>query len=97
MAEHIPQQYESIYIDNLVRHARVGLIISWAGPGQKGYSHVNTRPFDYVDKLISGLGFKFDSSSTDSLRKAAKVDWLKTNIIVFKRTNISDNMLSMYA
>ncbi len=30
VAEHIPAQFESIYIDNLVKHAKEGIILSWA-------------------------------------------------------------------
>ena len=95
VAEHIPKQYESIYIDNLARHARLGLVISWASPGQRGYSHVNTRPFDYVNKVIGGLGFTYDSNSTDVLRGASKVDWLQRNIIVFRRNKVDEAVLSM--
>ena len=33
VAEHIPKEYESIYLDNIVRHAKEGVILSWAKPG----------------------------------------------------------------
>ncbi|KAK7004452.1 hypothetical protein BgiMline_005973, partial [Biomphalaria glabrata] len=32
VAEHIPAKFEEIYLDNLVRHAREGIILSWAVP-----------------------------------------------------------------
>ncbi|KAK7004434.1 hypothetical protein BgiMline_005954, partial [Biomphalaria glabrata] len=32
VGEHIPPQYEDTYLDNLARHAREGLILSWASP-----------------------------------------------------------------
>ena len=34
VAEHIPQDYEAIFIDNIVRHAREGVVLSWAVPGR---------------------------------------------------------------
>ncbi|CAG2233439.1 unnamed protein product [Mytilus edulis] len=39
VAEHIPKKFESIYLDNLFRHAKVGIILSWAAPGQVGLQH----------------------------------------------------------
>ena len=29
VAEHIPAQFESIYIDNLVKHAKEDIILAW--------------------------------------------------------------------
>jgi len=43
VAEHIPAQFESIYIDNLVKHAKEDIILSWAKLGQSGHSHVNNK------------------------------------------------------
>ena len=97
VAEHIPKNFEAIYIDNLVRHAREGLVISWAAPGQKGYSHVNNRPLDYVKSIMEGHGFKYDAKSSDILRRSAVVDWFKTNINVFRRTSIDDTVLKIHS
>ena len=36
VAEHIPKEFENIYLNNLVKHAKEGIIISWASEGQKG-------------------------------------------------------------
>ena len=43
VAEHIPQQYEQIFLDNLVRLAKEGIILSWGVPGQRGHSHINLK------------------------------------------------------
>jgi hypothetical protein len=40
--------FKSVYLDNVFRHAREGIILSWAVPGQDGLSHVNNKPLDYV-------------------------------------------------
>ena len=34
VAEHIPKEFESIYLDNIVRHAKEGIVISWAKLGK---------------------------------------------------------------
>lgn len=85
VAEHIPQQFESIYIDNLVRHTKEGILLSWARPGQGGYSHVNNRPFEYIKTLMDGLGFEHDDTQSKSLREASTFDWFRNNINVFRR------------
>ena len=36
VAEHIPKEYEEIYVDNLIRHTDYYLITSWAVKGQGG-------------------------------------------------------------
>ena len=33
VAEHIPHQYEEIFLSNLARHASTGIILSWSLPG----------------------------------------------------------------
>jgi hypothetical protein len=40
VAEHIPEKYEAVYLDNIFRHAKEGIILSWAVPGQIGLSHI---------------------------------------------------------
>jgi len=98
VAEHIPAQFESVYIDNVVRHAREGVLISWARPGQGGYSHVNNRPFEYVRDLMSKLGFEHDSAASTKLKEAASFDWFKHNTNVFRRKEpMDDNLSRMYA
>ncbi|KAF4656532.1 hypothetical protein FOL47_008889 [Perkinsus chesapeaki] len=42
VAEHIPKQYEGVFLDNLGRHAQRCLIISWALPDSLGEGHVNS-------------------------------------------------------
>lgn len=96
VAEHIPQKYEAIYIDNVVRHAREGVILSWAVPGQGGYSHVNNRPFDYVKALMESFEFVHDEISSTKLRNASSFGWFKNNINVFRRKQIGDPLEFIY-
>ena len=85
VAEHIPQQYERTFIDNIVRHTKEGVVLSWAVPGQGGYSHVNNKPFEYVAKLMESLGFKHNQSESQKLKQAASLGWLKSNTNVYRR------------
>ncbi|XP_045209041.1 uncharacterized protein LOC123560953 [Mercenaria mercenaria] len=88
VAEHIPKRFESIYIDNVVRHAQEGVILSWAKVGQGGYHHINNRPFEYVRDLMDSKGFIHDKELSDNLKSAASVRFLKWNLNVFRRKNI---------
>ena len=90
VAEHIPQQYEDTFIDNIVRHAREGVVLSWAVPGQGGYSHVNNRSFQYVKGLLEVLGFKHDPEESEKLKRMATLPWLKTNTNVYRRRDGND-------
>ena len=90
VAEHIPAQFQSVYLDNIERHAKEGVVLSWAVPGQGGYSHVNERPLKYVLQLMDSLGFKLDSENSTKLQNAATLDWLRRNTYVYRRKNISE-------
>ncbi len=61
VGEHIPVEFESIYFDNLVRHAIEGIIMSWAKIGQGGHSHINNRDFPYVKSQMEARGYVFST------------------------------------
>ncbi|XP_053392391.1 uncharacterized protein LOC128555060 [Mercenaria mercenaria] len=89
VAQHIPQEYESIFINNIINHAREGVVLSWATPGQTGYSHVNNRPFEYVRYLMNSRGFFHDSEYSEILKRSANGPNLKRNVNVFRRNETS--------
>lgn len=85
VAEHIPKEFESIYLDNLVRHAKEGIILSWAKIGQGGHSHVNNQNFDYVKTQMELRGFKHDQKMSTYFKSKATLSWLQDNINVYRR------------
>ena len=85
VAEHIPHEFEHIYISNIVRHARDGVVLSWAVPNQPGHGHINNQPLDYVIKTFKKQGFGHDPKLSKQLQSKAYVGWLKKNLNVFKR------------
>ena len=74
VGEHIPKEYESIFIDNICKHSNNLIILSWAIPGQGGRGHVNEQSNEYIINQISEL-----------LRKSASISWFKNTIMVFKK------------
>ncbi|CAG5129025.1 unnamed protein product [Candidula unifasciata] len=85
VGEHIPAKYEDIYLDNLVRHAKEGIILSWATPGQEGLSHVNNKPLVDVVAQLNKRGFHINLQAGEPLRQASSFYWLKNNINVYYR------------
>ena len=43
VAEHIPREFEHVFLLNLVASAQKGVLLSWGLPGQNGIGHVNLR------------------------------------------------------
>lgn len=83
VGEHIPADYEPVFLDNLVRHAEKLIILSWAVPGQGGFGHVNERDNEYVIKRMNERGWNIDQSSTDFVRNQAAIAWFKNTVMVF--------------
>ena len=88
-AEHIPRKYEGIFFSNLVRHARTGIILSWATPEQVGRFHVNNRPLQYVTDVMKKLRFDQDKAGSLLLQSHASFIWLKNNTHIYYRQNNS--------
>ena len=97
VAEHIPQEFESIYLDNLVRHANEGIILSWAKVGQGGHSHVNNRDFDYVKEQIRKRGFFHNFERSKYFKNIADLFWLKNNLNVYQKKFIVESDATIVA
>ena len=89
VAEHIPNKSESVYLDNIARHSREGVVLSWAVPGQGGLAHINNRPLEYVLKVMDERGFKIDKKSSKLLQDSSSFQWLSQNTNVFVRKNMT--------
>ena len=85
VAEHIPHQYEEIFLSNLARHAKTGIILSWPLPGQGGNFHVNEHPIDYVTDVMQTIGFELDYDGSLLLQSHATFWWLKNNTNIYYR------------
>jgi 2-polyprenyl-3-methyl-5-hydroxy-6-metoxy-1,4-benzoquinol methylase len=83
--EHIPKEYETVAIDNIINHCEDFLFISWARPGQGGLGHVNEQSLSYVIELFEKRNFIFLEKESLNGRESAFLPWLKTNFCVFKK------------
>ncbi|PVD21673.1 hypothetical protein C0Q70_17472 [Pomacea canaliculata] len=85
VAEHIPARYERILVDNMARHARKGVVLSWANISQGGINHVNNKSSEDVKTLLDEAGFYPDNSATQYMRNQSVNNHLRVNNIVFRR------------
>jgi cyclopropane fatty-acyl-phospholipid synthase-like methyltransferase len=85
VGEHIPNEFEDIFIANLHKLNTKGIIISWAIPGQLGDGHVNTQSNEYIKDIFLKLGYTNRVDIETSLREASELWWYKNTIMVFEK------------
>ena len=86
VGEHIPAEFEQQFIDNICKHAKKHLVISWAIEGQGGSGHVNCKNNNYIIGQVEDRGFKFNFNDSEKIRKAAtNASWFGYTIMVFDR------------
>ena len=85
VGEHLPHQFERIYIENLVRHAKNGIVASWAVKNQGGTGHFNEQNNDYIKNVFSEYGYINDVQAEEKLRAQASFGWFKNTIMVFRK------------
>lgn len=86
VAEHIPKDFEQIFLENLVSHSKKAVILSWAPPEQSGVGHVNTKKKEDVVRLMQARGYELDESNSKIVRDAATLPWIKKNLMIFLKT-----------
>lgn len=87
VAEHIPRQYESVYLENLNKHVKKGgvLVLSWAIVGQGGYGHVNCKDNKDVIPIFENLGYVYDANESQKLRTASSLSHFRHTLMVFHK------------
>jgi hypothetical protein len=85
VGEHIPRQYEEVFIDNVCHATQKKIVMSWAAEGQGGNGHYNERNNDYVINEMRKRGFDFNQEESDYLRKESCVCWFSNTIMVFDK------------
>lgn len=90
VAEHIPAKFEQALLSNLDRHARYGIILSWARPGQGGVGHVNEKPPEYVRATMLDYGYRLDEESSQLIRSLSQLRWFRSNLMVFRKSPLGE-------
>lgn len=86
VSEHIPVEYEKVFIQNLIKHTSKYLLISWAIPGQGGKGHVNERSNEYVLNVFQAQGFNHLIEHSQLLRNSiTNCNWFKNTLFLFEK------------
>jgi len=86
VGEHIPKEYEQIFIDNLCNHSEEFIILSWAIIGQDGDGHVNCQNNDYIISELAKRKFQYEPTASIELRNSvSNAKWFKNTIMIFKK------------
>lgn len=80
VAEHVPKRFEQRFVSNLIKNAKVGIILSWAKVGQGGDGHVNERDEPWVKERFEKEGLKLDEKMTFELRESITTKGRKANV-----------------
>lgn len=84
VGEHLPQQYEKIFIENLIRHARKGIVLSWAIKNQGGTGHFNEQNNDYIKAVLATYGY-INDLETENLLRRKSFCWFQQSLMVFRK------------
>lgn len=87
VAEHIPAEFENIFLDNVKRACNGKLITSWAIRGQAGFGHVNCLDNHEAIEKFTNLGFKLLEEDTKQVREIDLDDapWFRNTLLIFEK------------
>jgi len=89
VAEHVPEEYADVFIDNLVRHGKK-ILFSAAVPGQGGEFHVNEQPLHYWRKKFAERGYHcFDPLRPQIVADTRVESWYRYNTLLY----VSEDMI----
>jgi cyclopropane fatty-acyl-phospholipid synthase-like methyltransferase len=88
VGEHLPKEYEDIFIQNLETHSKGLIILSWALPGQGGGGHFNEQSNEYITEKFLKFGYKRQEHLELQLRQSPANWWFRNTIMVFTTKDI---------
>lgn len=95
VAEHVPFYYEHLFLGNLERAARHGILLAWDERGSTGTGHVNCRDEPEVLRIFDFLGFSLDESLTTALRAQATLRWYGLALVLRRRPLVAAEASAM--
>lgn len=85
VGEHIPNEYEQIFLNNLINSSEKIIILSWAILGQSGRGHVNNRNNDYIEQKFKEKSWIRNKEKENILRKGSTLPWFKNTLMVYEK------------
>jgi hypothetical protein len=87
VGEHIPAEYEQIFIWNLCYASNKFILLSWAVEGQYGIGHINCRNNNYIIGELDKLNFRYVKWMSEILRDESTLPWFKNTLMLFIKWN----------
>lgn len=84
VVEHIPEEFENIVFDNIVKHMDKYLLFSGATPGQGGTGHINEKPEFYWFSHLIRRGLQLVLNASVDARLASTLSWYQNNITIWE-------------
>ncbi len=88
VGEHIPEEYQDTFLDNIANNCEKFLILSWAIRGQGGVGHFNERDNAEIIPLVEKRGFKLMLPETDAARTASGGGYFSRTLMIFRKVEI---------
>lgn len=87
VGEHIPKEYQDVFLNNICNACDDKLILSWAIRGQTGLLHINCLDYDEIKPFIEIRGFKLLEQESLNARSCINFscDWFKNTIYIFQK------------
>jgi hypothetical protein len=85
VGEHIPKEFESVFLNNITKHSNNLVILSWAIVGQNGDGHVNCQNNDYIISEMNKRGFIYNEDFSKKVRSENVIWWFKNTFMIFKK------------
>jgi hypothetical protein len=87
VGEHIPREYENIFLNSVTNHTNKHLILSWAVEGQAGIGHINCRNNDYIIFQVEARGLVYNHGLTVNIRSLIEdeCDYFRNTLMVFEK------------
>ena len=84
VAEHLPMHLESNFLYMLHVHNNMGVVLTWAVPGQDGHRHVNCQSNSYVKCVMTKLlNYTVVEEVNTKLKSVATLSWIKNTAMAF--------------
>lgn len=97
VAEHIEPDYAEAYVENMVGLSEL-LLLTIAGPGQLGHSHVNLQPIAYWNDLFAKHNYAHDhfikQQILEELEDHRSNRWIRAiihNLTIYRKNNDRNN------
>lgn len=84
VGEHIPAEFQKIFLDNVAYAADNWIVLSWAIKGQGGHGHVNCQDNWYIIREMRERNFEFIVEKTKKIRDASTIPWFKNTLMVYQ-------------